>query len=296
MGYNNIQHGYRNTGAYCAPGAARIIFIPSEDVRGYEVMSGDTVNRVILAPQGVFHLFDDLDNVSYVPTTTPSKSGKLYQLDLSFTVPILTGQKSTLFDQMMDTDLVAIVQDNHFSWWLLGHEQPLRLLSNEGKVDNDNNGYTLKLSTKQREAPYHMSSAWIQSLNNLPFSETITSEDAALTPVTISVPTPTSGQTNPLPSNVGNVKVAPNDGYVIETFIDYVLALGGRTVRLPQNPQDGRAITIKDLNGTANILPVTIDGNGRAIDQDLTFSINTATGAISLFYAANKWNAFTFTL
>lgn len=291
MGYNNIQHGLANTGVYSSPGAERIIFAAAEDVRGYSVVSGDTVTAISLAPGRQYHLFDNLDDLAYGLTTTSTKSGKLYQLDVSFTVAVETGQKNTLFDQLADTELVAVLQDNNFQWWLLGHEQPLRVISNEARVDNDTNGYTVKLSGKQRELPYHMADSWIQAIGSLPFSTLLDPVDGTLNPVTIQPTSPGSNGSLPTPTaGVSNVKVAPADGYIVEPQIDFVLALGGRTVKLPLNPQEGKLYTIKDLNGVASFLPIVVDGNGRVIDQNLTARIETSEGSLSLVYAASKWN------
>jgi hypothetical protein len=294
MGYNNIQYGLQNSGVYSSAGAERIIFIPFEDVKSYEVIDSDVVNDIFLFPNKKYHLFDALDDISYLMTTSNTKAGKLYQLDVGFNVPNETGFKNTLFDQLTDTEVVAIVQDNNFVWWLLGHEQPLKVVSNEEKIDNDNNGYTLKLSSKQREMPYHMSNTWIANVANLPFSDMINNGGVTV-PVVISPPVP-SNNTNPptIPMNSGNVKVAPPNNYVIENNIEYILAVGGRTVKMPLNPVDGQQHVIKDLNSTAYLLPITIDGNGRAIDSDLKIKIDAKDGAVSLFYAANKWNTHTF--
>jgi hypothetical protein len=294
MGYNNIQYGLQNSGVYSSAGAERIIFIPFEDVKSYEVVDGDVVNNIFLFPNKKYHLFDALDDISYLMTTSNTKAGKLYQLDVSFNVPNETGFKNALFDQLTDTELVAIVQDNNFVWWLLGHEQPLKVISNEEKIDNDNNGYTLKLSSKQREMPYHMSDSWIANINNLPFSSVLNNNGTVVTVVINSPVPPNNPNTPTIPMNAGNVKVAPPNNYVIENDIEYVLAIGGRTVKMPTNPVDGQQHVIKDLNSTAYLLPITIDGNGRAIDSDLQIKIDTKDGAVSLFYAANKWNTHTF--
>lgn len=293
MGYNNIQSGLQNSSIYSTAGAQRIIFIPFEDVKSYEVVDGDIVNDIFLYPNKKYHLFDNLDDISYLLTTNSTKSGKLYQIDISFVVPNETGFKNTLFDQMVDTELVAILQDNNFVWWLLGHEQPLKVVSNEEKIDNDNNGYTIKLNSKQRELPYHMSASWIANINNLPFS-TMIDNSGGIVPVVINAPQPNNNTTPTIPMNTSNVKVAPPNNYIIENSIEYILAVGGRTVKMPLNPLDGQEHVIKDLNSTAHLLPIILDGNGRNIDSDLQIKIDTKDGAVSLFYAANKWNTHTF--
>ena len=292
MGYNTLTNGLQNRGIYSAPGCLRFILVPSEDVQGYEVVSGSTVNAVRLYPTKKYHLFDDIDDISYLLTNTRTKSGPLYQLDLGFTVPIQTGAKNVLFDQMADTELVAIVQDANSNWWLLGHDQPLKLVTGEQKIDNDTNGYTIKLSTKQSVLPLHMSAAWINNLNTLPFSTLVDSIDGAFVPISVQVPT-TNGNL-PTGFNYQNIIVNPPTNYVIEPNIGTVFAGGGKTVKLPTNPSLGQEHTIKDYLGVADLLPITLDGNGRLIDELRTFQLNTKDAAVKVMFNGLKWGVVAF--
>jgi hypothetical protein len=301
MGYNNIQNGLQaDVQAYSSPGAQRIIFIPQEDVASYQILSGDTVDQINLVTGKKYHLFDNLDELSYVLNTTSTKAGNIYSIDLAFTVAKHTIQKNTLFSQLMDTKVVAILQDNNFNWWLLGHEQPFTVPSIEAKIDTDANGYSLKLSTKQRETIFRMSTNWIQNLNQLPFTDQVDGAGYSNVQISIQVPTGNGGTVgSPTGSNQANIIIAPANNYVVANNISGVFAIGGRTVKLPPAPVDGQYVMVKDYRGIAATLPIVVDGNGHLILLDdmlePTQRIKTNAGSLSLMFAGNTWHHYAFT-
>lgn len=62
------------------------------------------------------------------------------------------------------------------------------------------------------------------------------------------------------------------------------------TILLPASPVAGQKHTIVDSTGTANIRNITVDGNGKNINQASTFVINLANGSITCVYNGTQWN------
>lgn len=68
----------------------------------------------------------------------------------------------------------------------------------------------------------------------------------------------------------------------------------GFTVFLPPFPDEGNRIWFKDQEANASVNNVTIDGNGNAIDGDLTtpFVVNIDEQAFMLMFAFGQWRIF----
>lgn len=100
---------------------------------------------------------------------------------------------------------------------------------------------------------------------------------------------------------------APGPPDLTSTSIDIVLTnaieryvglntggTSGFTVYLPPFPDEGDKVLFKDQEANASVNNVTIDGNGNAIDGDLTtpFIINIDEQALMLIFAFGQWRIF----
>lgn len=75
---------------------------------------------------------------------------------------------------------------------------------------------------------------------------------------------------------------------------DYIIAAdsggGAITVTLPASPTTGRTIVIKDRDGDAATTNITINGNGKNIDGNSSYTIAIAYESISLTYTGVQWS------
>lgn len=63
-----------------------------------------------------------------------------------------------------------------------------------------------------------------------------------------------------------------------------------RTILLPSAPATGQNHEIKDNVGTAHLFNITVDGNGKNIDDDTTDTIETPLGSRKYTYNGTKWD------
>jgi hypothetical protein len=288
--YNSLQNGLNNKTRFNYGGARRIIFVAAADIDKTIILSGDTVDRVDLYRGKKFHMFEELENISLIETPTRNKNGTIYDVTLAFNSGVQTIEKHRLFDQLADTDLVAIVQDRMNRWWMVGLDQPLKMTTTDQKIDDDNNNYNIKFVTRQRERSKIMSNDWIDLLNTLPYSQMINSNAGVSIPVNVQVSSPTAGNNVPAAYNFLNEVVQPPTGYVIKSTDGSIMAVPGRVIKLPTSAINGQYHVIKDSVGTASdTTPITIDGNGLNIDGKPQYLINTDYGSASIIYMNNQW-------
>lgn len=61
------------------------------------------------------------------------------------------------------------------------------------------------------------------------------------------------------------------------------------TINLPSTPKNYFEVTILDLSGDADTNNITINGNGKAINNDNSVIINTDFGYVHMKYITDKW-------
>ncbi|KUG07419.1 hypothetical protein ASU33_13785 [Solirubrum puertoriconensis] len=234
-----------------------------------------------------------MEDLRYTVVPETTKNGTLYGVEISFTVTIQTDAKNRMFDAMRETDLAAVVQDNNRRWWLIGHEQPLRLTQQDQKVDKDGNQYSVKLQNRQRQNVKGLNTEFVAQLFNQPFNPVLDSIDGVT--LDIRVATTTGGSTGTpgggdnLPNNFLNTITAPPTGYVILDSIGVVFASAGTIIKLPVAAQNGEQHTVKDYTGLAETAPITIDGNGKLIDGAEKFKVNSNYGSATFTFNNNAW-------
>ncbi|WP_216689012.1 hypothetical protein [Hymenobacter siberiensis] len=290
MAYTNyLQNGYENSPTLFIPGAKTLMLIKADAVQQLVLATKDEVDDVVRRSGENWNLFNNLDNLSYILTPEATRNGTLYTAEISFTVPIQTTQKNRLFEAMRNTDLVAIVEDKNFRWWLIGVDQPLRMVQQEQKLDNDTNQYAIKLACRQRDNVKQMTPAFVSGLTAAMFNTSIDAVDGVT--LDIRVATSTSGTTTPitLPNNFQNTVTAPPNNYVILDSIGLVFATPATTVKLPAVALNGQQHTVKDYNGLASTASITVSGNGKLIDGYASFSISTDFGAATFTYNNGAW-------
>lgn len=70
---------------------------------------------------------------------------------------------------------------------------------------------------------------------------------------------------------------------------EFIGVSGGTTVNLPNPPKDGQRIIVADVAGNALTNPITINGNGANIIDNVSASINTNFGGITFIYNASEF-------
>lgn len=76
------------------------------------------------------------------------------------------------------------------------------------------------------------------------------------------------------------------DGY----HVLFVNTSSAKTINLPANPLTGDIFYIKDVSGTANTNNITVQGNGRNIDNAASATINTTYGNLAVIYNGTTWS------
>ena len=290
MAYTNyLQNGYENNGTLFAPGALRLMLVKADAIQLLAYATKDEVNAISLRFGEKWNLFNGLDNLSYVLSPEATRNGTLYTAEIGFTVPIQTTQKNRLFEAMRNTDLVAIVEDKNFRWWLIGVDQPLRMVQQEQKIDNDSNQYAIKLACRQRDNVKQLTPAFVTGLAVELFNPSVDAVDGVT--LDIRVATSSSGTAAPvnLPNNFQNTVTAPPSNYVVLDSIGIVFATPGTTVKLPALAVNGQQHTVKDHTGIASTASITVSGNGHLIDGFATFVLNTDFAAVTFTYNDAKW-------
>lgn len=61
-------------------------------------------------------------------------------------------------------------------------------------------------------------------------------------------------------------------------------------VVLPLSPVEGQQHIIKDIDGTASITPIIVDGNGNTIDGSITLSLSSNYEAKTVIFGPTEWN------
>lgn len=64
---------------------------------------------------------------------------------------------------------------------------------------------------------------------------------------------------------------------------------GTTTLTLPASPNNGRIITVKDSTGNASANNIVVDANGDNIDGQLTKTISTNYGSLTIVYGSAGW-------
>lgn len=289
-----LSNGLSNSPYFSHTGNEDLLLVKSDAILSITTDEAqELVTDVSLKTGEKYNLFQGVDNLSYSISTEISKNGTLYSIEIGFIVNIQTTAKNTLFTTLRNTDVTAIVRDRNNRWWLCGLKQPLKLTTQEQKIDNDTNQYTIKLTTKQRDNVKQMAASWIQSLTSGSFTDMIDAVDGATVNINYINATNNGGSNPPvaiqLPNNFQNVITAPPTNYVIKEDIGIVFATAGNTVKLPSSAVNGQQHTVKDYTGLASQAAITISGNGKLIDSNTTASINTDFGAITFTYDNNSW-------
>lgn len=292
MAYDNyLQNGFDNRPIWNTPGSKRILFVKSDAIQQLVYAEKDVVDTIILRVGVKWNLFNDLDNLSYVLTPDTGRNGTLYGVEIAFTTNVQTTQKNRLFDAMRNTDLTAIVEDRNYRWWLVGLEQPLRLTTQEQKIDNDTNQYLIKLSGKQRQNVKEMSAVFTGGLTNDMFTGLVDGVDGAT--LDVKVATSNGGQngggSTQFPNNFQTTITAPPTNYVVLDSIGVVFASAGTSILLPSTGINGQQHTVKDYTGLASTAAITVSGNGHLIDGFASFVLNTDFGAVTFTFNNNAW-------
>ncbi|WP_149867177.1 hypothetical protein [Solirubrum puertoriconensis] len=293
MPYTNyLKTGLDNGRGFNVPGAARLMLVNRDAIQSL-FYDGELVEQVVLRVGEGWNMFQHLEDLRYTVVPETTKNGTLYGVEISFTVTIQTDAKNRMFDAMRETDLAAVVQDNNRRWWLIGHEQPLRLTQQDQKVDKDGNQYSVKLQNRQRQNVKGLNTEFVAQLFNQPFNPVLDSIDGVT--LDIRVATTTGGSTGTpgggdnLPNNFLNTITAPPTGYVILDSIGVVFASAGTIIKLPVAAQNGEQHTVKDYTGLAETAPITIDGNGKLIDGAEKFKVNSNYGSATFTFNNNAW-------
>ena len=289
MAFSNfLKLGYENRPVLFQPGALRLILVRADAIQALQFASPDEVDVLNLRAGEKLSLFNELDNLAYYLTPESSQNGVLYNVEIGFTAPIQTTAKNRLFDSMRNTDLVAIVEDKNFHWWLLGLTQPLRMTLQEQKVDNDLNQYTVKLTCRQRDNVKRMTDKFIASLTDAEFNQSVDTTDGPGLDIHVSTNNSQSGDMG-LPNNFQNTITAPPTNYVVLDSIGVVFATPGSTIKLPPVALNGQQHTVKDYLGLANVSAIRVLGNGSLIDGSSSYVINTDYGAATFTYNNGAW-------
>jgi hypothetical protein len=289
-----LQNGLANRPVFSLAGNKDLILIKSSAILSISTnLEEELVEEVNLQFGEKYNLFEDLDNLFYVLTPEISKNGTLYGIEIGFTVPIQTTAKNSLFNTLRNTDVTAIVRDRNNRWWLCGLKQPLKLTTQEQKIDESTNQYSIKLTGKQRDNVKEMSGVWIIALTENQFSDMVDSVDGANLDITFVSATNNGGSNPPapvqLPNNFQNTITAPPTNYVIGQTIGVVFATPGTTIKLPATAVNGQQHTVKDYVGVASSVSITVSGNGKLIDGNAEAKVNTDYGSITFTYLNNNW-------
>ena len=296
---NFLQLGLDNRPVFHLAGARRLMLIKSDFIASIST-TGDTsfVEEITLRTGTKWNLFNELDNLSYSLTPEVTRNGTLYSLEVGFTASIQTRDKNSLFESLRNTDVTAVIQDRNNRWWLLGIEQPLQLTTQEQRIDNEVNQYSIKLTGRQRENVKEMSPVWVISLQADLFTDMLDSIDGTTLGIQVIAANNNGGIIPPaptqLPNNFQNTITAPPSGYLIPDTMGVVFALPGTTIRLPANATNGEQHTVKDFTGNAAVSSIIISGNGRRIDGFPEARISSDYGALTFTYANLNWQTTAF--
>jgi len=95
-------------------------------------------------------------------------------------------------------------------------------------------------------------------------------------------------------SNVVDVCLIGSISYTASTNNNYIGAQSGSTIYLPSVPKLGQKISVSDISGCALVHNIIINGNGKCINGNTCFPINTNYGSISVINNGNFWSAIAF--
>lgn len=90
--------------------------------------------------------------------------------------------------------------------------------------------------------------------------------------------------------NIAGVEVI-NPPFTASTRSEVISAVGSGTIYLPASPVVGQKITVIDNDGDASTWNITIDGNGKNINNGTQVVINTDYGSVTLVYIDGPNNA-----
>jgi hypothetical protein len=124
-------------------------------------------------------------------------------------------------------------------------------------------------------------------------SQQSNSDSIQITSIGVGTSAPTNGITNTgqVTQNVtiitGNYSVTASD-----YFIGIGTISGSLTITLPASPNIGRMLIIKDTTGLLSILNIlTINGNGKNVDNVASLTFTLATTKITLIFNGTQWNS-----
>ncbi|MFD2717909.1 hypothetical protein ACFST9_04235 [Hymenobacter monticola] len=302
MSYNYLNNGYDNRPIFNIPGAKRLFMIKKENLLALGQSPGllNGLSNYLIEDISIFgkwNIFNELDNFKFDVKLNRSKAGDLYSLELGFSINMLTRDKNTLLENLLNTDVTVMIQDENDRFWLLGDEQPLRMSELGKTIDGEVNQYTVKLEGRQLKMMKEVGQIYIITLTEV--TDMVDSTDGGAVTWVLN----TGGSTGPItggsstPSQQLNILSSvtnPPNGYTIRS-IDHVILVGaGRSINLPSSPVQGQEHILKDYSGGASLLPITVNGNGKLIDGYSTASINTDFGALTFIYGAGGWNTTAF--
>lgn len=74
---------------------------------------------------------------------------------------------------------------------------------------------------------------------------------------------------------------------------DYAIMVNSsapHTINLPVSPVTGREYVIKDISGNSGANAITVEGNGKTIDGQTSYTIQQNYGFVELIYNGTEWN------
>lgn len=303
MSFNNyLINGYDNRPVFNIPGAKRLFMIRRENLLALGQSPGllNGLSNYLIEDISIFgkwNLFTDPDNFKFDVKLNRSKAGDLYSVELGFSINLITRDKNTLLENLLNTDAVVMIQDENDRFWLIGDEQPLRVAELGKTIDGDVNQYTLKLEGRQLKMMKEVGQIYIITITEV--TDMVDSTDGGAVSWVLNTGGTTgsgSGGSSSPPQqlNILSSVTNPPNGCTIRS-IDHVILVGaGRSINLPASPVQGQEHILKDYSGGASLLSITVSGNGKLIDGNATASINTDYGALTFIYGAAGWNTTAF--
>lgn len=95
-------------------------------------------------------------------------------------------------------------------------------------------------------------------------------------------------------SNLINVKIVSNNGYITTQSDDFIGVSGSSCVYLNNTPAIGQRVIVADICGNALVDMINIDGNGYSILNGLKACINTDYGSTTFIFNGYFWSATSF--
>lgn len=119
---------------YSAGGVNRILFANSNQITQHYFASGSTSRTIVtsLATANTYTQFFefsfDKTQTSVIETMDKNENGKLFVKRIEIVFTRMDETKRTVLNQLLNSKLIAIYLDYNERWWIVGEDQPLRVI------------------------------------------------------------------------------------------------------------------------------------------------------------------------